>query len=254
MTSAPEDALDWLRPGQRVYLQGGPAECQIFIDLLKANPARAHGVELWSCLVPGINTFDYGSLPGGPNLVAFMASPALAPSIASGRTRLTAMPYSDIGATLQATEFDLAILHAAPPGAKGLCSFGIGCEAPGIVWPRAKQRIAFLNRAMPAIPDSETIPVDQLDLAIDIDEPLLSPPAERPRADTLAAIARHAAALIPDGAVIQSGIGEAPGAIIAALASHRRLRVHTGIVTPDYRRLAEAGALDMDTQHITGIA
>src|SRR5215813_252402 len=88
-TGKPEDLLALLRPG-RVYFQGGPGECTAFIDLLKANPGAAKGVELWSCLIPGINTFDYGSLPGGPNLVTFMASPALEPSIAKGRTDLRA--------------------------------------------------------------------------------------------------------------------------------------------------------------------
>ena len=149
-----EDVLGWLKPGQRIYVQGGPGECTAFIDLLKTNAERASGVELWSCLIPGINGFDYGSLPGGPNLVTFMASPALEPSIASGRTRIDAMPYSEIGVLLKRTDFDLAILHAAPPDANGLCSFGIACEAPGIVWPRAEKCVAFLNRRMPRIPRS----------------------------------------------------------------------------------------------------
>lgn len=250
----PEDVLGWLRPGQRVYVQGGPGECRTFIDALKADPARADGVEFWSCLVPGINTFDYGALPNGPALVTFMASPALEPSIASGRTRIDAMPYSAIGALLARTDFDLAILHAAIPDEKGLCSFGIGCEAPGIVWPRATKRIAFLNRRMPRLSRSDAIPFDRLDLAVEIDAPLLSPSLPHPRSEVLKAIARHAAALVPDGAVIQSGIGEAPGAIVAALQSHERLRIHSGIITPDYRPLADAGALDPDAEHVAGIA
>jgi len=250
----PEDVLGWLRPGQRVYVQGGPGECIAFIDLLKAYPERAAGVELWSCLIPGINGFDYGSLPGGPSLVTFMASPALEASISSGRTRIDAMPYSEIGALLARTDFDLAVLHAAMPDANGLCSFGIACEAPGIAWPRAKKRIAFLNRNMPRIPRSEAIAVDGIDLAIEIDAPLLSPTALGPRSETLEAIARHAANLVPDGAVIQSGIGEAPGAIIAALKDHRRLSAYSGVITSDYRLLTEAGALDMDAEHVAGIA
>jgi acyl-CoA hydrolase len=250
----PEDVLGWLKPGQRIYVQGGPGECTAFIDLLKAYPESAAGVELWSCLIPGINSFDYGSLPGGPSLVTFMASPALEASIASGRTRIDAMPYSEIGALLERTDFDLAILHAAAPDADGLCSFGIACEAPGIVGPRAKKRIGFLNRSMPRIPRSEAIALERLDLAVEIDTPLLSPAAPGPRSDVLEAIARCAVDLVPDGAVIQSGIGEAPGAVIAALKHHRRLRAYSGIITPDYRLLAEAGALDMDAEHVAGIA
>jgi len=164
------------------------------------------------------------------------------------------MPYSGIAARLAQTDFDVAILHAAPPDANGRCSFGIGCEAPGIVWPRAKNRVAFLNQHMPCIPRSENIPVDSIDLTVPIDAPLLSPATAGARSPALDAIARHAAQLVPDGAVIQSGIGEAPGAIIAALKDHRGLRFHSGIVTPEYRSLAEAGAFEPGGNNIAGIA
>ena len=253
-TGRPEEILDWLKPGQRVYFQGGPGECSVFRDLLVAHPERAAGVELWSCLIPGINTFDYGALPGGPTFVTFMASPALEASIAAGRTILRAMPYSEIGALLERTTFDLAILHAAPPDADGRCSFSIASDAPGIAALRSKRRIAFLNRRMPSIDDAEAIHVDWIDMAVEIDAPLLSTEAKHSKSAVLDAIARHIAPLVPDGATIQSGIGEAPSAAIAALTGKRGLSAHSGIITPEYRLLAEAGALDPAKIHIAGIA
>jgi acyl-CoA hydrolase len=246
--------LDLLKPGQRVFIQGGPGECVALIDLLKANPGAARGVELWSCLVPGINTFDYGSLPDGPNVVTFMASPARAPSIATGRTRIDAMPYSEIGATLARTVFDVAILHAAPPRADGLCSFGVSCEAALLVWPKAGMRVALLNEKMPSFPISDGIHMKAIELAIPIDAPLLSPKADSTRSAALDAIARHAAALVPNDATIQWGIGEAPRAIVAALTGHRDLRIHSGLVTPELRMLSEAGALAPGGWCLSGIA
>lgn len=253
-TGRPEDVLDWLKPGQRVYFQGGPGECSAFRDLLVAHPERAAGVEFWSCLIPGINTFDYGSLSGGSTLTTFMASPALEASIANGGTILRAMPYSDIGALLERTEFDLAILHVAMPDASGRCSFSIGSDAPGIVAQRSKKRIVFLNRRMPAIENAESIHVDRIDLGVKIDAPLLSVERKQSASAVLDAIAQRTAALVPDGATIQSGIGEAPGAVIAALTNRRGLGVHSGIITPEYRLLAEAGALDPAKEHVAGIA
>ena len=100
----PEDVLRGMRPGQRVYFQGGPGECEAFYNLLRDNPGLANGVELWSCLIPGINQLDYGSLPGDVTLVTFMASTALEPSIATGRTRLTPMPYSEIAEVMAGME------------------------------------------------------------------------------------------------------------------------------------------------------
>ena len=126
---------------------------------------------------------------------------------------------------------------------------------PGLVWANAKRRLAFVNERMPSIPGADSMPADAIDLAIPIKEKLLAPPAATRQANaTLGEIARLCAGLIPDGATIQSGIGEAPAAVVAALKLHRRLRVHSGIITPEYMRLAEAGALDTAAEHVTGVA
>jgi len=255
ITGYPDDAVRALRPGQRVYFQGGPGECAAFYTALRDNPGLSNGVELWSCLIPGINTRDYGALPGNVTLTTFMASPALEMSIASGRTTLKAMPYSEIGELMAAAEFDVAVLHVAPPDRDGRCSLGLACDMAGLVWPKAGRCVAFVNERMPSIPGADFIPADAISLAIPIDEPLMTPPASERRANpALLEIARFCAELVPDGATIQSGIGEAPGAVVAALKLHRGLRVHSGIITPDYMQLAEAGALDSGAEHVTGVA
>lgn len=244
-----------MRPGQRVYFQGGPGECEAFYNLLRDNPGLANGVELWSCLIPGINQRDYGALPGDVTLTTFMASTALEPSMASGRTRVTPMPYSQIGALLGSMEFDLVVLHTSPPDNAGNCSFGIACDMPSLVWPNARRKVAFLNRQMPALAGAEFIPTDALDIVVEIDEPLPGVNASSARSNAaLAEISRLVAEMVPDGATIQSGIGETPAAVVAALRLHRGLRVHTGIITPEYRQLCDAGVIDTGAANVTGVA
>ena len=251
---ASNDLLNRLKPTMKVFIQGAAGEPQDVIAAFKAEPDRVDGVEIWSCLVPGMNTFDYGSLAGSARLTTFMASPAIEPSILSGRTRLIAIPYSEIAARLAQTEFDLAILQVAPPDREGACSFGVSCDVGAIVWRRAKQRIAYLNHRIKPPKRSDAMPADAIDLAIPIDAPLLSPAAATKGSMVLEVIGRIAAELIPDGAAIQSGVGEAPRAVVAALISHRNLRIRSGLITPDYRILADAGAFDPAGEHITGIA
>ena len=176
-TASIQDVLASFRPGQRVFFQGGPGECLHLHDALRDNPGVAAGVDFWSCLIPGINRLDYGSLPGDVRVTTFMASPTLEASIATGRTQLNAMPYSQIGETLAQTDFDATILHVSPPDRHGRCSFGVACDTPGIVAPRAKRRIAFVNPRMPFLPGAETISADKIDLAIEINRP------QRRRAD-----------------------------------------------------------------------
>lgn len=253
-TGSALELLRSFRPGQRVYFQGGPGECLAFYDLLKDNPGYAHGVEFWSCLVPGINTLDYGSLPGDVRLTTFMASPSLAPSIASGQTTLTAMPYSEIGELLSQTDFDAAIVQTAPPGAERQYSFAHSCDMGSVVWPRAKRNILFVNEQMRALATAESIAAEDVEMTIAIDEPLLTPLPTRQPSPVVQEIARLAAELVPDGATFQAGIGDTPAAIVSALKLHRGLRVHSGIITQEYQQLAESGALDLYVEHTTGIA
>ncbi|HOY77901.1 MAG TPA: acetyl-CoA hydrolase/transferase C-terminal domain-containing protein [Hyphomonadaceae bacterium] len=248
------ELLRSFRPGQRVYLQGGPGECAAFYQLLRDNPGFANGVDFWSCLVPGINTLDYGSLRGDIRLTTFMASPALAPSIASGQTTLMAMPYSEIGGLLARTDFDVAIFQTSPADAKGQFSFAHSCDMGSVVWPRSKRNVLFVNEQMRALANAESISADNVAMTIALNEPLLEPPPARKPSAVVQEIARLAADLVPDGATFQAGIGDTPAAIVSALKLHRGLRVHSGIITQEYQQLAESGALDPYAEHITGVA
>ena len=164
-----------------MYFQGGPGECTAFHDLLRDNPGFANGVDFWSCLIPGINTLDYGSLRGDVRLTTFMASPALAPSIASGQTTLTAIPYSEIGELLARSDFDAAIFQTSPPDAKGHFSFAHSCDMGSVVWPRSKRNILFVNEQMRALANAEGISADNVAMTIAINEPLLSPASQPPQ-------------------------------------------------------------------------
>lgn len=58
-----------------------------------------------------------------------------------------------------------------------------------------------------------------------------------------ARIAAHVASLVPDGATLEIGIGSLSGQVIAALASHRDLGLHSGVIGDDLVDLIEAGVL-----------
>lgn len=244
-----------MRPGQRVYFQGGPGECELFYNLLRDNPGLANGVELWSCLIPGINQLDYGLLPGDVRLRTFMASTSLEPSIATGRTTVTPMPYSEIAQVMADMTFDLVVLHVAPADRAGNCSFGIACDMGPLVWKKAAKRAAFVNRQMPSLDHSETMPLDAIDLVVEINAPLLMAAPAKPRVNAaVAEISRLVAELVPDGATIQAGIGDTPAAAMGALKLHRGLCVHSGIITPEYMHLCDAGVIDLGGENVTGVA
>jgi acyl-CoA hydrolase len=245
--------LNELRPGLSVFVQGATGEPQGFTAALKADPERARGVSFTACLIPGINRFDYAAIHSEASMTAFMAADVWAETAREGRTRIVPLVYSQTAADIQASAFDLAILQVTPPDTDGLCSFSLSGDFPPLAWRNAKRRIGIVNAAMPRPPRAETIPLEALDLAIDDDAPLISA-LDAASTSALLIISKLVSELIPDGAAIQTGVGAAPAAILAALKDHKGLRIRSGMVTQGYRDLSEAGALAPNTEHLAGIA
>ena len=245
--------LDEVKPGLSVFVQGATGEPQGFIAALQGDPERARDVRFTACLISGVNRFDYAALHSEARLTTFMASDAWGETAKAGRTRLAPLCYSQTAAAIEATVFDLAVFQVTPPDADGLCSFGVSDDFPPLAWRTANRRVGIVNAAMPRPARAETIAYAALDLAIEDDAPLLGA-ADGPPSAILQAISTHVAALVPDGAAIQTGIGAAPAAILAALKDHRGLRIRSGMVTEGYRTLFHAGALAGKAHHQAGIA
>ena len=246
------ELLDRFTAGASVYVQGASGEHDGLRRALEADPQRLAGVELVSCLVPGINTFDYAALHGKARLSTFLLPPPLRPSFEAGRVRVFPLAYSAIAQHLWDLAPDVAILNLTPPDGEGRCSFGPCADFGPIVAETAKVKIGLLNAALPRPRIGPTLPVEALDAVVEFDAPLACAPPGRP-APVLERIAAHVAALIPDGAVIQTGIGQAPAAIWAALQGHRGLHLYSGLVTDGFLQASDAGALATNG-HIAGVA
>src|SRR5262249_27766174 len=67
--------------------------------------------------------------------------------------------------------------------------------------------------------------------------------AAEPPDEAALAIGRHVASLVPDGATLQTGIGELPDAVLAALGHRHDLGIHTEMLSDGVMRLAEAGVV-----------
>ena len=247
----PEAILDRFRPGAVIYIPGGVAELGVLRDLLIARPERLDGVTLVSGLIPGINGFDYAGLHPGARLRVFMMSDALQASYAAGRVEVLPLAYTGTAAYLANLRPDLAILHLTPPQ-DGLCSFGVAADFGPIVARSAKARIGVLNAAMPRPAVSPNIALSGLDAVVEIDAPLptFRDPAPTAEAD---ALARIVAGLVPDGAVVETGIGAAPAAVWRALHGHKGLRLRSGLVSDGVLEAWKAGAMT-EGGHVAGIA
>ena len=99
------------------------------------------------------------------------------------------------------------------------------------------------NSQMPRTFGRNQLHVSQIAGWTEVDRPLIEIPAVAGD-DIDDRIAALVAERIPDGATIQIGIGATPNAILAALADHRDLGIHTELLSDGIVDLVEAGVVN----------
>jgi acyl-CoA hydrolase len=105
--------------------------------------------------------------------------------------------------------------------------------------------IAQVNRLMPYTYGDGVLACADVDYAIEVDEPLASP-VPRPSGNVSQVIGDRVAALVPDGATLQLGIGAVPDAVLTALTARRGLGVWSEMFSDGVLGLERAGALDAE--------
>jgi len=148
---------------------------------------------------------------------------------------------------------DVALLHTSTPR-DGKVSLGTEVNILPAAIERTRARgglvVAQLNPRMPYTLGDGEIDVDDVDLAIEVDEPLPSP-VRRPVRDLTAAIGAGVATLVEDGSTIQIGIGEIPDAVLASLRGVHDIGVWSEVISDGVLELERAGALDADRTIVT---
>ncbi len=103
--------------------------------------------------------------------------------------------------------------------------------------------IAQLNRRMPHTFGDSELPLDLVDLAIEVDEPLASP-VLAPGHEHAERIAELVAELIPERPTLQLGIGQVPDATLRALARRRGMAIWSEMISDGVMALEREGALE----------
>jgi acyl-CoA hydrolase len=152
-----------------------------------------------------------------------------------------------------ATPPDVVVINVSPPRA-GLLSLGTEVNILPAAIDAARARsglvIAQINTEMPYTYGDAALHPDDVDLAVEVDEPL-GTLAPRPVDDQSRAVAANVAALVPESATLQLGIGSVPNGVLDLLGDRRGLRVWTEMFTDGMLALDQAGALDDDAPIVT---
>jgi acyl-CoA hydrolase len=234
-------ALGGLPPRPRVVVAGNFATPMVVLDVLDKAVAsyRLHALNAQ----PGLPDRD------GVTLETAFVGPGM-----RGSRRLSYVPARlSLVPRLFATTLppDVVLLHTSrvhdSTGPAGTVSMGIEVNVLPAAVEAVRRRgglvVAQVNRQMPYTFGDAVLPVDAVDYAIEVDEPLPSP-AGGPLDDTSAQIGELVARRVPDGATLQLGIGAVPDGVLRALADRRGLRVWSEMFSDGILLLDAAGALD----------
>jgi acyl-CoA hydrolase len=141
---------------------------------------------------------------------------------------------------------DVLVVHTSLPS-NGTVSLGTEVNVLPCAMEEVRRRgglvLAQMNSRMPYTFGDAVVPLDMIDHAIEVDEPLPSP-RQTTTDDAATVIGQRIAVRVPDGAVLQAGIGAVPDATLSELTRHRGLGVWSEMFSDGVMILDRAGALD----------
>ncbi len=249
LSQAPALLADKARNG-RVFLPGGPVEPVALSQAFAGHDHYAAELTFCGMMIPGINTTDWAALHSHAKAEVFLPSADMAATITTGRTRVLPLHYSAAYRFLCTAPFKVAVFHVCPPDKDGLCNLSLSADSSPAFFDRNVFKLGIINHGLPFVIGAPSIAVSKFDAIIEIDQPPNAIEAP-PQTQGSNLIAHHVAALVEDGATLQTGIGKLPGAVMAALNGHRGLKLHSGLIGEWALDLLSSNAFDLGVGALT---
>jgi acyl-CoA hydrolase len=240
----PDEALRCVESGMRVYIQPGCAEPETLVEALMRRGPMVRDVEVVHMMTMGCAPYVAPEMAGHFRHNAVFIGSNVRDAINDGRADYTPIYLSEIEGLFESGEMpiDVALIEVSPPDSHGYCSFGIGVDTTLTAAKCARWVVAQVNDQMPRTYGDSFIHVSDIDAMVDSSRPLCA--FNKPAVTDLhVAIARKVADLIEDGAVLQTGIGGIPDAVLPFLKDRKDLGVHSELVSDGAIPLIEAGVI-----------
>jgi acetyl-CoA hydrolase len=149
----------------------------------------------------------------------------------AGALDILPAPYSQIPALIRSGHIrcDVVFVQVSPPNARGEYSLGLAADYLVPALDMCRAIVAEVNAQVPWTYTERLLRQEDFDALIETSRAPAVPRSRAPGELELA-IARNALPWIPDGAVLEFGIGALPDAVCSLLDRHEGLRVHSGAI------------------------
>lgn len=257
-----DEAVLPVRPGDHLHwpcVSGAP-ECLIEALVCRAdrengcvaggaaclpNEERLHDVTISHFYTEGYADYTLPKYKGVFQLDSFFVGGNVREATQSGRADYIPCSLSETPRMIKsgAVKCDVVFLMVSEPDSEGFVSLGTSVDYMPEAIDKARYVVAQVNKYVPYTYGDARIPVSKIDAFVRCDVPL-KPAAPSPLSETDIAIGKHCAALIPDGATLQIGIGNIPTAVLSQLEGHKNLGVHSEMFSDSVIPLVEKGVIN----------
>lgn len=238
------EALNIVKSGHRVFIHGGAATPERLVNALADRHNELKDVELTHLHTEGEARYARPEYAGAFRINAFFVGANIRPYVNEINVQYVPMFLSEIPAFIRSGAYpiDVALVQVSLPDAHGYCSLGISVDIARAACESAGAVIALVNPNMPRTLGDSFIHQRKITAAVYAEDAIFET-AAAPVTATEAAIGKHIATLVDDGATLQMGIGAIPNAVLSYLGNHKDLGVHTEMFSDGILPLVEAGVI-----------
>tara|TARA_R100000306_G_scaffold260_3_gene618 strand:+ start:76504 stop:77853 length:1350 start_codon:yes stop_codon:yes gene_type:complete len=247
----PQEAVSAVQSGDRVFFQGAAMTPNVLIDSLCERHSELKNVEIVQIHTHGEAKYLEEPYNESFQLNTFFVGGNVRKGVHSPYGDYVPVFLSEIHWLFRRNilPLDVAFIQVSPPDRHGYCSLGASVDItlPAIL--TAKKVVAQVNPKVPRTHGDGIIHIKNIDLAIEVDEPIHASIIETPT-EVEAIIGKNVAGLVEDGATLQMGIGNIPNAVLNNLTNHKRLGIHTEMFSDGILPLVEKGIITGENKEI----
>lgn len=246
-----DEAVRVVASGNRVWFAEGCGTPTPLIDALVDRGRELHDVELLHMLTFGEARYTRPEYEGHFRHHGLFLGANVRQAIQEGRADYTPIFLSEIEDLFRSGQLpiDVAFIQTSPPDKHGFLSLGTSVDCSLTAAQCARHVVAEVNQQMPRSLGDCFLHISKVAAVVETDRPLLELPMEEPT-ELQDRIASQVASLIPDGAVIQTGIGGIPDAVLRYLRDRKAIGVHSEMCSDGVIDLCEAGVLTGERKNI----
>ena len=239
-----ETAVKKIMPGAHIFIGTGCGEPQALVNAIANYSSHLIDVNIYHFLTLGATPHIVEALANKFRFESFFINSGVREAISKGQGDYIPIFLSEIPEQIKNGRIfvDTTLIQVSPPDENGTCCYGPSVDITKTAAENAKLVIAQVNTNVPITYGNCFINVNDIDILVPYDEPLMEYPTEGVT-DDIKEIGRYVAQLVNDGSTVQLGIGRIPHAVAECLKDKKDLGIHTEMFTDAIINLVKAGAV-----------